>query len=142
MLLNKYSHIHAISKDNHAEELLFKIEQNIGIKKKLEDACFPNLLHMCTLLKQAQDSQLGFPLLKELNPCYTQLLQSASKLRSLAQTSDYIFTKLTEHLKKKGLNTDKSVREQFIACREIGHLVSCLTAELRGKADLIERDIP
>lgn len=33
MLLNKYAHFDAIAKDSFAEELLFKIEKNIGIKR-------------------------------------------------------------------------------------------------------------
>ena len=33
MLLNKFAKFNSISKDDFAEELLFKIEQNIGIKK-------------------------------------------------------------------------------------------------------------
>ena len=33
MLLNKFAKFNSISKDDFAEELLFKIEQSIGIKK-------------------------------------------------------------------------------------------------------------
>ena len=40
MLLNKYVRFLSISKDDYAEELLFKIEQNYGIKKQLEDKAF------------------------------------------------------------------------------------------------------
>ena len=40
MLLNKYARFSAISKDDFAEELLFKIEQNFTIKKQLEDKAF------------------------------------------------------------------------------------------------------
>ena len=40
MLLNKYARFLSISKDDYAEELLFKIEQNYGIKKQLEEKAF------------------------------------------------------------------------------------------------------
>ena len=43
MLLNKYAKFNAISKDDFAEELLFKIEKNVKNKKTLEDNSFPFL---------------------------------------------------------------------------------------------------
>jgi len=43
MLLNKYAHFAAISKDDTSEELLFKIEKNITLKSSLEDKAFPHL---------------------------------------------------------------------------------------------------
>jgi hypothetical protein len=45
MLLNKYAHFSAIAKDDTAEELLFKIEKNIGLKASLEEKAFAHLHH-------------------------------------------------------------------------------------------------
>ena len=55
MLLNKYARFSAISKDDFAEELLFKIEQNFAIKKQLEDKAFPLLYQIVTIFKQRED---------------------------------------------------------------------------------------
>ena len=43
MLLNKFAKFSTISKDDYAEELLFKIEKNVNNKKTLEDQAFPYL---------------------------------------------------------------------------------------------------
>jgi hypothetical protein len=43
MLLNKYAHFSAIAKDDTSEELLFKIEKNVGLKASLEEKAFTHL---------------------------------------------------------------------------------------------------
>ena len=43
MLLNKYEKYSLISKDDYAEELLFKIEKNVNNFKTLQDRAFPYL---------------------------------------------------------------------------------------------------
>ena len=43
MLLNKYERFSVISKDDFAEELLFKVEKNFTNKRTLEDKAFPLL---------------------------------------------------------------------------------------------------
>lgn len=43
MLLNKYAKFGCISRDDYAEELLFKIEKNVNNFKTLQDRAFPHL---------------------------------------------------------------------------------------------------
>ena len=85
MLLNKYQHLHAISRDDFAEELLFKIEKNVINKNQLEDSAFPYLHAM----------------LKQKDGDYASLLTYAHKFNTLADNVDYVYKILAKHLNKK-----------------------------------------
>ncbi len=52
MLLNKYESCDAISKDGHAEELLFKIEKNLELKLSLETKAFKHLHVLLSAFKE------------------------------------------------------------------------------------------
>ena len=119
MLLNKYNSFSLIGKDDFAEELLFKIEQNIGIKKQLEDNCFP-LLSLTD---------------------YPRLLGYAHKFDHLATTTDYIWQKLAQHINTKA-NDESKLWECYLLCRQVGDLVTTITNDLRAKSRLIAHEIP
>ena len=55
MLLNKYAKFNAISKDDFAEELLFKIEKNVKNKRTLEDNAFPFLYSIVANFKNMNE---------------------------------------------------------------------------------------
>ena len=78
MLLNKYERFDAISKDGYAEELLFKIEQNFGIKQKLEASAFELLHFVTSTFQQAGDNKLKLAVCEEP---YTKLLEYAGRFR-------------------------------------------------------------
>ena len=109
MLLNKYARFSAISKDDFAEELLFKIEQNFGIKKQLEDKSFA-LFHSIVTVFREKDKLTTRELLLKVEGIYVPLLVYAGKLRHLASTSQYIYKSLCAHLNKKATDWDRLVQ--------------------------------
>ena len=58
MLLNKYAKFSVISKDDFAEELLFKVEKNFSNKKTLEDKAFPLLNQIVEEFTQSEGATL------------------------------------------------------------------------------------
>ena len=82
MLLNKYAKSKVISKDDYAEELLFKIEKNIKNKAELEDRAFP-LLHQIVQVFQHEELKLAQSV-DVVDKTFAKLLALAGKFEQLA----------------------------------------------------------
>lgn len=134
MLLNKYAAFNAIAKDDYAEELLFKIEKNVGLKATLEQKCFAHLHAFVQTFKTE-------PLSVALKVDFSPLLKYAGKFQTLADNIEHIWRVLAKHLNAR-VKDERSLRECFQLCSQIGKLVAVLARDLRGKARLIQHDIP
>ena len=112
MLLNRFEKFRIISKDDFAEELLFKIEKSILSKQQLEDNAFPLLIDVINAFKNAGHEKEAMKLSDE---AYAKLLVYGNKLSTLAGNIDYIYKALSLHINKK-IKDEQSLREVYIFC--------------------------
>jgi hypothetical protein len=115
MLLNKYAKFNAISKDDFAEELLFKIEKNVKNKRTLEDNAFPFLYSIIANFKNMNEVQA----LMMSDDHYKNLLVYSNKFNTLADNIDYIYNALNQHLQIK-MKDERSLKEAYLLCTEVG----------------------
>lgn len=72
---------------------------------------------------------------------YKNLLVYSNKFNTLADNIDYIYNALTQHLQSK-MKDERSLKEAYLLCSEVGQLVMTLTSDLKHKATLIAEEIP
>ena len=83
MLLNKYERFCIISKDDFAEEMLYKIEKNFNNKKTLEDKAFPLLNQIVEVFTDTEVEDVK-QRMKVADPSFAKLLTFAAKFDQLA----------------------------------------------------------
>ena len=136
MLLNKYETYELISKDGHAEELLFKIEKNYELKQSLELKCFQHLHAFVGGFKKSKSEKLA------IEKCdYEPLEKYARKLVQLASNVEVIYAAFAKRLNKKVQNEEQMV-ECFLLCRQVGDLVAVMCKELKGRGEMILNELP
>ena len=133
MLLNKYEDFAVMSKDQYAEELLFKVEKNFKNFKELQDRAFPYLQALASLDPRSEYA--------EAEAAYGKLAGYAAKFDQLATNQEYVYAALAKRLNGTGRSIE-AVRETYLIAVEVGGIVRTMASDCRAKAALIRDTIP